>query len=1350
MTNRKWNVEEYCKFSSARALQVDEVHSRLQKLFGGKEEEANEEGVLSPMDRVKYYNLREKLAKVKVAHIYAKAETIDLHYFHLSGYSGLRELILDMVPPSTVLDFISLRDKLVSLEVVNAGIPDMAEALAKGVSRSLLKEFMPMVLQRSPTQNEKRNSISAPEFSAYKWDKLTLLRLRNCGICRMDASLHLFPAVTSVDLSHNQISNVVHLQDCHWLSELDLSYNRVTVLSNFSRVVGNLLVLNLSNNHITNLDGIEKLYALETLNLAYNEIDDENEVRLLTRLPCLEMIDLLGNPISEETSYREFFFLQFLVDGQIQRSGRDLPMLDNEPMTESELKLLRSQLFRAPDDQYTDLSHLDHDLNGNITRGSVSDRESESTYNRARGDSLLSIGGDRRRSGSSAPQRLSTLSDMSMRDLAATLRGDGSFSLPPFSDSNTLASEGQGSSNGRRERSASKTKAQNLHGINNTKHALLSPMSFDANGKEPGNTGGRDGVESEGATISSSNSSGTSKRGSPLRKAKTKYESISTNGGDEFYVRRAKAGRRVPKAQPVVAEIVGSHSSSNDPIDVKQMLQETNMRIAQVSGKNLEAKEFFPEGGDDIGSTYSFSPVKSTPPPPAAVFGSPADKSHASENSSLANTPQIYSLHETYQERENTLRDSSECITEGTRESSGYLAGRQTSVASVESDADFDIGDLGAPSSTRREEDKDEQSSTEESPTKARQQNEGAMADTEVSFEMERSRLMSRDMPLDQRMRLLSVMSSDEGSSRQDSMDSMSGSANHITQLRSSVSTFHQDATVVRGIESARDQNSNLGLPPGEVPSAFLASMAERAQRERKEKRKEKERTPISSLLGTLGMASTPPEGSGNTTPSGTPSRNEELLSTPPRRSSLERESEDSPASRSSKALAAAASLTAKWAAKAAAASTSSPGDPLSSVDAEPSGRDYSTVSRLTTSSGRPTAAAGHASLGPPTLSGVPQGDETIDDFASRYAGKVDYRRLRVVENLELYLKEQVFCMQKGKEAFLYMSWGEEDDSILVKRSVESEVFLACFAEIVHACNRSENDSLSRDISSVGGSTKKKDKKKKAKSANDPDGVPERRVLMVLSTEVLYFVDIDISPTVTFDKAPLLRVIWAHSLHSLTCCTVYFGFQRCLLDFSSAISPGEEGETPYSFGNSPNYQYMIITREKSHTHPIITKIPKAANATRTANSGTHSLTGANNVLIFNKDSQLLDAVVEFAESRSQGKVKHDPDIAHYQMVHQLWRKRPGVSAPRSVVVTSTLLMLCSENLLEQDVKLTVLDSSSVSDVSKIVAEDADASCVTIIFKSASFGITQRKWRLRLKSTAAASKFLSDIRNVKDM
>lgn len=1351
MTNRKWNVEEYLRISSGRALQVDGMHSRLQKLFGGEEGEANEEAMLSPMDRVKYYNLREKLGKVKVAHIYAKAETIDLAYFHLSAYTGLRELILDMVPPSTVLDFISLRDRLVSLEIVNAGIPDMAKALANGVNRALLKDFMPMVLQRSPSSNEKRNSISAPEFSAYKWNNLTLLRLRNCGICSMDASLHLFPAVTSVDLSHNQISNVVHLQDCHWLSELDLSYNRITVLSNFSRVVGNLLVLNLCNNHITNLDGIEKMYALESLNLAYNEIDDENEVRLLTRLPCLEMIDLLGNPISEETSYREFFFLQFLVDGQIQRSGRDLPMLDNEPMTESELKLLRGQLFRAPDDQYADLSHLDHDVDGNITRGSLSDRESEAASGgRARGDSTLSSnGGGRGRSGSSAPQRLSALSDMSMRELAATLRGDGSFSPPPPTDANGLPSEGRSSFTGHRERSTSGAKVQNLHGINNTKYALLSPTSFDANSKKE--TGKANGSENMDAASSSKPNSASS-RGSPTRKAKTKYESISTDSGDELYVRRTKAGKRVPKAQLVVVEITGAHNASNDVVDVKQMLQETTMRIAQASGKNVAAKEFFPDLDDGTESTYNFSPVKSISPPPASVYGSPAERGH-SDNSSLANTPQIFHLHETHQERENVLRESTDRITEGTRESSEHIAGRQASVASVESDNDFNIGDLGAPSSARREEedeDGNEESSTVGSPTKTSHQEKGAGADTELSFEMERSRLISRDMPLDQRMRMLSVMSSDEGSSRQDSIDSMSTSGN-ITQLRSSVLTFN-DAPVVRGTENARERHSDLGMSPGEVPSVFLASMAERAEK-KKEKEKEgkrKEKTPISSLLGSLGMASTPVS-SGNNTPSGTPSRSEDHSSSPPRRGSQGRESEGSQGSKSSKALAAAASLTAKWAAKAAAASASSPAN--SFPDIEPPDRDFSTISQLTTSTGRPTTAAIHTNaIGVQSLSGVPQGDEVIDDFASRYAGNVDYRRLRVVENLELYLKEQVFRVHKDREDSLYLGWGEEEDGVLVKRSAESEVFLACFAEIVHACGRSvENDTVSKDGStSVGSGSKKKDKKKSKSAKEDPDGMPERRVLMVLSTEVLYFVDIDITPTVTFDKAPLLRVIWAHSLHSLAACTVYFGFQRCLLEFSSAIAPGEEGETPYSFGDSPNHQYMIITREKSHTHPIITKIPKAANAARTANSGTHDLTGADNVQIYNRDSQLLDAVVDFAESKSQGKTKHDPDVAHYQMLHQLWRKRPGVSAPRSVVVTSTLLLLCSENLLEQDVKLTVLDSSPVSDVSKIVAEDADATCVTIIFKSASFGITQRKWRLRLKSTAAATKFLSDIRNVKDM
>ena len=80
-------------------------------------------------------------------------------------------------------------------------------------------------------------------------------------------------------------------------------------------------------------------------------------------------------------------------------------------------------------------------------------------------------------------------------------------------------------------------------------------------------------------------------------------------------MRRTKAGKRVPKAQLVVVEITGTHNASNDVVDVKQMLQETTMRIAQASGKNVAAKEFFPDLDDGTESTYNFSPVKSISPP---------------------------------------------------------------------------------------------------------------------------------------------------------------------------------------------------------------------------------------------------------------------------------------------------------------------------------------------------------------------------------------------------------------------------------------------------------------------------------------------------------------------------------------------------------------------------------------------------------------------------------------------------------------------------------------------------------------------------------------------------------------
>jgi hypothetical protein len=115
-------------------------------------------------------------------------------------------------------------------------------------------------------------------LNRYSWKYLQYLRLNNCGLVRIDPTLHLLPKLVTLDLSNNDIQHIVHLHDCHSLKTLNMSYNRVRVLSNLERVLGNVQDIDLSHNLITNMDGIQKIYSLLNLNLSYNLIDDISEV----------------------------------------------------------------------------------------------------------------------------------------------------------------------------------------------------------------------------------------------------------------------------------------------------------------------------------------------------------------------------------------------------------------------------------------------------------------------------------------------------------------------------------------------------------------------------------------------------------------------------------------------------------------------------------------------------------------------------------------------------------------------------------------------------------------------------------------------------------------------------------------------------------------------------------------------------------------------------------------------------------------------------------------------------------------------------------------------------------------
>ena len=106
----------------------------------------------------------------------------------------------------------------------------------------------------------------------------------------------------------------------------------------------------------------------------------------------------------------------------------------------------------------------------------------------------------------------------------------------------------------------------------------------------------------------------------------------------------------------------------------------------------------------------------------------------------------------------------------------------------------------------------------------------------------------------------------------------------------------------------------------------------------------------------------------------------------------------------------------------------------------------------------------------------------------------------------------------------------------------------------------------------------------------------------------------------------------------------------------------------------------------------------------------------------------------------------DPDVVHYQMLFQIWRNKPGVSAARSVVLTPSLLLLCEEDLSSVDVHLKILDTAFLKDVWKITPE-ANPLQLTFIFKPTSVFATRRKWRLRADSRQAMAKLEEECRRV---
>ena len=310
-----------------------------------------------------YQSLLHKLSKIIELSLIPN-ESLELHHFSIKIFKALKILNLDQCPPNLIDDIFVLKDQLHSLLVVNSGVTDLDKIFIP-FDNEAIRKLPPMAISGLNT--------TIPE--QFTWSALVKLRLSNCGIVKIDHSMHFFPNLEYLDLSYNLISRIVHLQDCISLQYLNLSHNRIKSLSNLDRVLGRVTSLCVSYNDIHNLTGIEKLLSLEVLDASYNHLSDFSDIRGACRLPCLESICLLGNSLAELEGYRLKVYDEFLLDGSVMESNRDMPQLDGVPFSEKEKRKLKKVMFRSaiqtnlpqptPYSFATNDDHDNHDHDGN-------------------------------------------------------------------------------------------------------------------------------------------------------------------------------------------------------------------------------------------------------------------------------------------------------------------------------------------------------------------------------------------------------------------------------------------------------------------------------------------------------------------------------------------------------------------------------------------------------------------------------------------------------------------------------------------------------------------------------------------------------------------------------------------------------------------------------------------------------------------------------------------------------------------------------------------------------------------------------------------------------------------------
>lgn len=209
--------------------------------------------------------------------------------FDLVPFKTLQELTILGVPMGCIQGVGTLRESLQSLSILQAGVMSLNEFLLVDI------------LHKDPS------SIA----DTVKWNKLSVINYASNNIENIDWAIKLVPKLQTLSLPSNKLSDLCDISSLHELRYLNLSMNNFSICENWHSKIGNIVKIDLSQNKVSSLQGFSRLFSLENLDLSCNLIEDIEEIQHICKLPCLEYLCLIANPVATTIDYRVKVIEQF-------------------------------------------------------------------------------------------------------------------------------------------------------------------------------------------------------------------------------------------------------------------------------------------------------------------------------------------------------------------------------------------------------------------------------------------------------------------------------------------------------------------------------------------------------------------------------------------------------------------------------------------------------------------------------------------------------------------------------------------------------------------------------------------------------------------------------------------------------------------------------------------------------------------------------------------------------------------------------------------------------------------------------------------------------------------------------